>query len=71
MYSEKIAPANKQKTIEPVVRKYQKIAAEHTIMIIVEMRFEFYWKYSTKLLTVTPAVAALNPRNANFICVTS
>jgi len=65
-----MAPATKQKTMAPELLQIQKIIADRAMIMIIDTLLEFSLKYYIKLRTITPAVAALNPKNANFTCVT-
>ena len=70
MYNENMAPATKQKTIAPELLQIQNIIVDKAMIIIIDTLLEFSLKYYIKLRTITPAVAALNPKKANFTCVT-
>jgi hypothetical protein len=67
MYNEKIAPATKQKVIQSGDLKMKNITAEHNIINAVDIFVTYYCAQSTNPRIITPAVAALKPKNANFI----
>ena len=70
MYNENMAPATIQNTIAPELLHIQKIIVDKAMIMIIDILLEFSLKYYMRLRTITPAVAALNPKNANFTCVT-